>query len=61
LPHGVRWGLLRQDGAIRLLPGAAAVDHRQPAGDLFMRSILLILLGVPLPVILLLAFCTHHF
>jgi hypothetical protein len=42
-------------------PGAAAVDHRQPAGDLFMRSILLILLGVPLPVILLLAFCTHHF
>lgn len=26
-----------------------------------MRSILLMLLGVPLPIILLLAFCTHHF
>lgn len=28
---------------------------------LFMRSILLGLLGVPIPIILLLAFCTHHF
>jgi len=26
-----------------------------------MRSILLFAIGVPLPVILLLAFCTHHF
>ena len=26
-----------------------------------MRSILLMILGVPLPIILLLAFCTHHF
>jgi len=26
-----------------------------------MRSILLMLFGVPLPIILLLAFCTHHF
>jgi len=26
-----------------------------------MRSILLWAIGVPLPVILLLAFCTHHF
>jgi len=26
-----------------------------------MRSILLLLVGVPLPIILLLAFCTHHF
>jgi hypothetical protein len=26
-----------------------------------MRSVLLWLIGVPLPVILLLAFCTHHF
>jgi len=25
-----------------------------------MRSILLMLLGVPLPIILLLALCTHH-
>jgi len=26
-----------------------------------MRSILLWLIGVPIPIILLLAFCTHHF
>jgi len=26
-----------------------------------MRSILLMFLGVPLPIILLMAFCTHHF
>jgi len=26
-----------------------------------VRSILLMFLGVPLPIILLLAFCTHHF
>jgi hypothetical protein len=26
-----------------------------------MRSILLFAIGVPLPIILLLAFCTHHF
>ncbi|MDB5497243.1 MAG: hypothetical protein JWP28_1274 [Phenylobacterium sp.] len=26
-----------------------------------MRSVLLLVLGVPIPVILLLAFCTHHF
>jgi hypothetical protein len=26
-----------------------------------MRSILLMLIGIPLPIILLLAFCTHHF
>jgi len=26
-----------------------------------MRSILLMFLGVPIPIILLLALCTHHF
>jgi len=26
-----------------------------------MRSLILLGLGVPIPVILLLAFCTHHF
>ena len=26
-----------------------------------MRSILLYFLGIPIPIILLLAFCTHHF
>jgi hypothetical protein len=26
-----------------------------------MRSILLMFVGVPIPIILLLAFCTHHF
>jgi hypothetical protein len=29
--------------------------------EVFMRSVLLLVLGVPIPVILLLAFCTHHF
>jgi len=26
-----------------------------------MRSVLLYLLGIPIPIILLLALCTHHF
>jgi len=26
-----------------------------------MRSVLLWLIGIPIPIILLLAFCTHHF
>jgi hypothetical protein len=26
-----------------------------------MRSIFLYLIGIPIPIILLLAFCTHHF
>jgi hypothetical protein len=29
--------------------------------EVFMRSVLLLVLGVPIPIILLLAFCTHHF
>ncbi len=29
--------------------------------EIVMRSILLLLIGVPVPIILLLAFCTHHF
>jgi len=28
--------------------------------EALMRSVLLLVLGVPIPVILLLAFCTHH-
>ena len=43
----------------RILPAAAvpgAAKGKRP-----MRSILLYLIGVPLPIILLLAFCTHHF
>lgn len=30
-------------------------------GENFMRSALLWLVGVPIPIILLLAMCTHHF
>jgi hypothetical protein len=30
-------------------------------GNPAMRSILLLFLGVPIPIILLLALCTHHF
>ena len=29
--------------------------------EMTMRSILLYLIGVPLPIILLLAMCSHHF
>ena len=31
------------------------------SGESIMRSILLFAIGIPLPIILLLAFCTHHF
>ena len=34
---------------------------RRAQGIPTMRSILLFMIGVPLPVILLLAMCTHHF
>jgi hypothetical protein len=30
-------------------------------GAISVRSIFLYLLGIPIPIILLLAFCTHHF
>jgi hypothetical protein len=36
------------------------VQHKIGTGAV-MRSILLYFLGIPLPIILLLAFCTHHF
>lgn len=29
--------------------------------EIYMRSIFLWLIGIPLPIILLLALCTHHF
>jgi hypothetical protein len=32
----------------------------EPREDQAMRSILLWAIGIPLPIILLLAFCTHH-
>jgi len=35
--------------------------ERGTTETLVMRSILLWLIGVPIPIILLLAFCTHHF
>jgi hypothetical protein len=37
----------------------AGLDTR--AGEPTMRSIVLWAIGVPIPIILLLAFCTHHF
>jgi hypothetical protein len=39
----------------RFRAGPKAGETRGP-----MRSILLFAIGVPLPIILLLAFCTHH-
>jgi len=37
------------------------MGERVTTETLVMRSILLWLIGVPIPIILLLAFCTHHF
>jgi hypothetical protein len=34
---------------------------RETRRRLVMRSILLWLIGIPIPIILLLALCTHHF
>lgn len=51
--------------AASFIEQGAAKDVKRPTipskGLCAMRSILLMLLGVPLPIILLLAFCTHHF
>jgi len=37
------------------------MDRDTSSGEPTMRSILLFAIGIPLPIILLLAFCTHHF
>jgi hypothetical protein len=42
-------------------PLSAFAPERTKSGFLSMRSILLWLIGIPLPIILLLALCTHHF
>jgi hypothetical protein len=43
-------------------PTAVSVRLRnEQNGGASMRSIFLWLIGVPLPIILLLALCTHHF
>ena len=47
---GAEWSLCPPPHVILLLQEDAA-----------MRSILLWVIGVPIPLILLLAFCTHHF
>jgi hypothetical protein len=39
--------------------GSGFVEPLEPNPT--MRSIILLALGVPIPVILLLAMCTHHF
>jgi len=41
--------------------GISKLNRRGDLGGLNMRSILLYFLGIPIPIILLLAFCTHHF
>jgi hypothetical protein len=41
--------------------GEASPNDTSWTGGPDVRSILLMFLGVPIPVILLLAFCTHHF
>jgi hypothetical protein len=36
-------------------------QRQRRISEIRMRSILLYFIGVPIPIILLLAFCTHHF
>ena len=38
----------------------ARPDEPEAEGDLAMRSIVMLFLGIPIPVILLVAFCTHQ-
>ena len=47
----------------RQAPAALQPAYRRKVdrGNPSMRSILLFMIGVPLPVILLLAMCSHHF
>jgi hypothetical protein len=40
---------------------ASAVDDESLSTEASMRSILLYFIGIPIPIILLLALCTHHF
>jgi hypothetical protein len=43
-------------------PGEPGAGWFQPSNEAhLMRSLLLLFLGVPIPIILLLAMCTHHF
>jgi hypothetical protein len=39
----------------------AHLSRRRNEGGESMRSILLWVIGIPIPIILLIAFCTHHF
>jgi hypothetical protein len=38
----------------------AKLPHLERLGEAQMRSVFLWLIGVPIPIILLVAFCTHH-
>jgi hypothetical protein len=52
-----RWSVLEPILAPGPPPGARSKTTKGGT----MRSVLLYLLGVPIPIILLLAMCTHHF
>jgi hypothetical protein len=52
----------RRESAVEPLRARIIVRRRAELKEtVAMRSILLWLIGVPIPIILLLAFCTHHF
>jgi hypothetical protein len=55
------WGTNGGIWGFKGLNGEGWTSRITRAGRLFMRSILLMFLGIPLPIILLLALCTHHF
>ena len=48
------YGVFRQNADIQ------PMGRDTSPGETIMRSILLLAIGIPLPIILLLAFCTHH-
>jgi hypothetical protein len=55
------WPVPKRDGGARSLSEALDVEPAFREQEPAMRSILLYLIGIPIPIILLLALCTHHF
>jgi hypothetical protein len=53
-------GLVSVTGGTVPLPDHSAARAGR-GGEFVMRSVLLWLIGIPIPIILLLALCTHHF
>jgi hypothetical protein len=50
-----------RNGQERARKGCVEQGSVQQSKEVLMRSVLLYLIGIPIPIILLLALCTHHF